>query len=60
MNFKAKLFRMCRLRIRGKILNYSIIRVHDPTEDKNEEENMLYDELHKTYDECRGRDVNKL
>jgi hypothetical protein len=38
MDFKAKSSRMCRLQIRGKFFNYSIINVHAPTEDKNEEE----------------------
>jgi hypothetical protein len=42
MDFKAKLTRMCRLRIRGKFFNYSIICVHAPTEEKNGEEKMPF------------------
>jgi hypothetical protein len=37
---------------------YSIICVHAPTEEKNEEEKYaFYDDLDKIYEECLGRDV---
>jgi hypothetical protein len=51
MDFKAKSSKMCRLRIRGKFFNYSIVCVHAPTEDKNEEKkDAFYDDLDKTYE----------
>jgi exonuclease III len=58
MDFKAKSSRMCQLGIRGKFFNYSIICVHAPIEDKNEEEkDAFYDDLDKTYEECHGKDA---
>jgi hypothetical protein len=51
MDFKAKSSRMCQLQIRGKFFNYSIIYVHAPTEDKNEEEkDAFYGDLENIVD----------
>ena len=58
MNFQPKSPRMCRLRIRGNFLNYSIISVHSPTDDKSDIENdAFYDELRNLYDASPKHDV---
>ena len=58
MSFEPKSPRMCSLRIRGKLFNYSIINAHAPIEDKTDsEKDAFYDELRKLYDACPKRDV---
>jgi exonuclease III len=42
MNFESVTVRLCKLRIRGKFHNISIINGYAPTEDKEEEENELF------------------
>ena len=37
LDFKAKSFRLCSLRIRGLFFNYSIICAHVPTKEKDEQ-----------------------
>jgi hypothetical protein len=57
IDFQAKSHRTCRLRIKGKFLNYSLICAHSPTEDKAvEEEDSFYDEIDEIYGECPKRD----
>ena len=44
---------MCRLRIRGKLFNYSIINAHASMEDKADgEKDAFYDELRNLYGAC--------
>ena len=38
LHFEPVNDRLCWIRVRGKYRNYSIINVHAPTEDKNDEE----------------------
>ncbi|PNF17173.1 hypothetical protein B7P43_G09059 [Cryptotermes secundus] len=57
LDFQAKSHRTCRLRIKGKFFNYSLICMHAPTEDKSDEEkDSFYDELDEIYGECTKRD----
>jgi hypothetical protein len=58
LDFKPISMCMCKLRLRGKLYNYSFICVHAPTRDKVEEEiEKFYDELEKAYDECPRSDA---
>ena len=58
IEFKPVNERICRLRIRGKTHNISIICAHAPTEDKSDEDkDKFYDLLEKTYSECRSNDL---
>jgi len=58
MSFEPKSPRMCSLRIRGKLFNYSIINAHAPMEDKtSSEKDAFCDELWKLYDACPKHDV---
>lgn len=50
MNFEATSQRLCRIKIRGKVFNYSIIYAHVPTEDK--EKTFFYEELEQAYQKC--------
>jgi exonuclease III len=46
LDLQAKFHRTCRLRIKGKFFNYSLICAHSPTEDTaDEEKDSFYDEL---------------
>jgi exonuclease III len=57
LDFQAKSHRICRVRIKRKFLNYSLICAHYPTEDKaDEEKDSFYDELDEIYGECPKRD----
>jgi exonuclease III len=51
-------WRICKLRIRGRFHNYSLICVHGPTEDKNENQKYsFYKLLEKEYDKCPKNDI---
>ena len=50
--------KLCWIRVRGKFINYSIINVHAPTEDKDDEEkDKFYLELETTYSRCPKHDT---
>ena len=50
--------RMCKLRIKGRFFNYSIINVHCPHEGRSDDEKeAFYAQLEQTYDGCPLRDV---
>lgn len=58
IDFKPINPRMSCLRIRGKFFNISLINVHAPTEDKEDEEkDEFYDELERAYDSCPRSDI---
>ncbi|XP_058832921.1 craniofacial development protein 2-like [Topomyia yanbarensis] len=50
--------RMCKLRIKGRFFNYSIMNVHCPHEGRpDDEKEAFYMQLEQTYDGCPLRDV---
>ncbi|XP_055633309.1 uncharacterized protein LOC129773689 [Toxorhynchites rutilus septentrionalis] len=50
--------RICRLRIKGRFSNYSIINVHCPHEGRpDDEKESFYAQLEQVYDSCPQRDV---
>jgi len=50
--------RLCWIRVRGKFRNYSIINVHAPTEDKDDErKDKFYLELEIIYSRCPKHDI---
>ncbi|XP_038118371.1 uncharacterized protein LOC119769557 [Culex quinquefasciatus] len=56
--FTAFSERMCKLRIRGRFFNYSIINVHCPHEEKTDDEKeAFYATLEEVYDGCPRQDV---
>ncbi|XP_058126780.1 craniofacial development protein 2-like [Anopheles ziemanni] len=58
IDFKAINDRLCYLRMRGKFYNISLINVHAPTEDKDEEEkDLFYGRLAKLYESCPRYDL---
>jgi exonuclease III len=57
-DFKAKTPRICKIRVRGLFFNYSLICVHVPTEEKDDDEkDTFYEDLDQIYEECPKRDV---
>ena len=58
INFEAINERLCKIRIKGKFFNYSIINIHAPTEDKEDnDKDSFYELLNKVYDSCPKHDV---
>jgi hypothetical protein len=50
--------RLCWIRVRGKLRNYSIINAHAPTEDKDDEEkDNFYLDLETIYSQCPKHDI---
>ena len=50
--------RMCKLRIKGRFFNYSIINVHCPHDARpDDEKEAFYAQLEQVYDGCPQRDV---
>jgi hypothetical protein len=50
--------RLCKLRIKGRFHNYSVICIHASTEEKNEnEKDSFYELLEKEYDKCLENDI---
>jgi hypothetical protein len=46
IDFKAKPPRICKIHVRGLLFNYSLIRVHAPTKEKDEDEkDNFYEDL---------------
>jgi len=58
LRFKPVSDRFCWIRVCGKFRNYSIINVHAPTEDKDDEEkDKFYLELETIYSRCPKHDI---
>ncbi|CAG9839544.1 unnamed protein product [Diabrotica balteata] len=58
IGFKAINDRLCILRIKGKFFNISLINVHAPTEEKDEEiKDLFYEDLERAYDNCAKNDI---
>ena len=58
LNFTPINERLCVLRIKGRFFNYSLINMHAPTNDSEEEaKDMFYELLERAYDACPNHDV---
>jgi len=58
LRFEPVSDRLCWIRVCGKFINYSIINVHVPTEDKDDEEkDKFYLELETIYSRCPKHDI---
>ena len=58
IDFMAKSPRLCKIRIRGAFFNYSLINVHAPTEDKDDDEKeAFYEDLDDLYLSCPKSDI---
>lgn len=58
LDFKPVNERICRIRLKGKFFNTSIINAHAPTEDKTDDiKEDFYDVLGRTYDQCPANDI---
>jgi len=59
-DFKAKIPRICKIRVRGLFVNDSLTCVHAPMEEKDDdddEKDNFYEDLDQIYEECPKRDV---
>ena len=57
-NFTPISERLCVLRLKGRFFNYSLINIHAPTNDSEEEaEDQFYEQLERTYSACPKNDV---
>jgi hypothetical protein len=55
-DFKAKTHRICKIRVRRLFINYSLICVHAPTEEKDDNEKYnFYEDLDQIYEECQKK-----
>jgi exonuclease III len=58
LNYKTVTERICVVWLKGRFFNISIVSVHAPTEEKDEEvKDAFYEALDKTYDELPLHDV---
>lgn len=58
MEFQPVNNRICKIRLRGRLFNISIINVHAPSEDKDEEtKEEFYTKLERVYDSCPLHDI---
>jgi hypothetical protein len=57
-NFTPINERLCIIRIKGRFFNYSLINIHAPTNDSEEEANdQFYEQLERAYAACPSDDV---
>jgi hypothetical protein len=57
-NFTPINERVCVIRIKGRFFNYSLIDIHAPTNDSEEEANdQFYEQLERAYAACPSHDV---
>jgi hypothetical protein len=53
-NFTPINERLCVIRIKGRFFNYSLINIHAPTNDSEEEaKDQFYEQLERAYAACR-------
>jgi exonuclease III len=58
LNFTPINERLCVIRIKGKFFNYSLINIHAPTNDSEEEaKDQFYEQLERAYAACPSHDV---
>jgi hypothetical protein len=61
LSFEPYNERLCKLRIKGKFNNLSIIRLHAPTEEKtNEEKEKFYEDLQTVHNKIPKHDIVKI
>jgi hypothetical protein len=59
INFTPINERLCVIRIKGRFFNYSLINIHAPTNDSEEEAmHQFYEQLERAYAACPSHDVN--
>jgi hypothetical protein len=57
-NFKPINERLCVIRIKSRFFNYSLINIHAPTNDSEEEaKDQFYEQLERAYAACPSHDV---
>jgi hypothetical protein len=57
-NFTPINERLCVIRIKGRFFNYSLINIHAPTNDSEEEaKDQFYEQLEQAYAACPSHDV---
>jgi hypothetical protein len=57
-NFTPINERLCVIRIKGRFFNYSLINIHAPTNDSEEEaKDQFYEQLERAYAACSSHDV---
>jgi hypothetical protein len=57
-NFTPINERLCVIRIKGRFLNYSLINIHAPTNESEEEANdQFYEQLERAYAACPSHDA---
>jgi exonuclease III len=57
-NFTPINERLCVIRIKGRFFNYSLINIHSPTNDSEEEaKDQFYEQLERAYAACPSHDV---
>jgi hypothetical protein len=57
-NFRPINKRLCVIRIKGRFLNYSLINIHAPTNDSEEEaKDQFYEQLEQACAACSSHDV---
>jgi hypothetical protein len=58
INFTPINERLCVIRIKGRFFNYSLIIIHAPTNDSEEEgKDQFYEQLERAYAACPSHDV---
>ena len=58
LDFKAISPRMCVIRLKAKFFNISIVNIHAPIEEKDDEEKEgFYNELDRAYNSCNDHDI---
>jgi exonuclease III len=58
INFTPINERLCVIRIKGRFFNYSLINIHAPTNDSEEEaKDQFYEQLERAYAACPSHDV---
>jgi hypothetical protein len=61
MNFTPINERLYILRVKCRFFNYSLINIHPPINDSDDEaKDLFYEELERTYNTCLGNDVKIL